>query len=50
MYVYLKACDKYITSMICVAWMDFSEQYHTEGQTWIVRYNEKSVLSKTYQR
>jgi hypothetical protein len=28
--------------------MDFSEQYHIEGETWEARWDEKSISSKTY--
>ena len=30
--------------------MDFSWQYHVGGETRDVRYDEKSISSKTYQR
>ena len=36
--------------MICFARMDFSQQYHVGGETRDVRYDEKSISSKTYQR
>jgi hypothetical protein len=41
-YVVLKY-HKFIVSLICSARIDFSEQYHIEGETWIVRCNEKSI-------
>jgi hypothetical protein len=42
-YVVLKY-HKFIVSLICSARIDFSEQYHIEGETWIVSCsNEKSI-------
>jgi hypothetical protein len=40
---------KYILSLICFARMDFSQQYHIEGEAQDLRCNEKFISSKTYQ-
>jgi len=42
-------CDTNIISFICIARMDFSESFHIEGDAGVERYDEKPILSKTFQ-
>jgi hypothetical protein len=44
-YIYI-----YIQWLICIARMDFSEQYCIKDEAWDLRCEEKSISSKTYQQ